>query len=438
MAKKPLPSTALFQRIPLPSRLIVPLPLQIGERLHVKPAGTAVAGGESLIAHRAENEPAALAPVAGRIVGTTRARLLSDAIVDAVVIDTTDAPQDAPVAEAPSSSGDQAVAPHPLPHPLLVRSAEFGRWIDRLLAAGVAADRVSSPNFVGQLYQCLSRPIDTVLCCVLDSDPNTPLNAAVALAFASELAAGVDLLAKLTGARRVWVVADPAMSGSWFGALDPLVRADGLRLAPLRGDYPQTHPTLLLHSLLRRRLRPDRLPVEQGVLLFDAFTAITVGRVAEESAGSAAMLEVPLVLRDHVARRTHLLRVPIGISVAGVCAAIGLPSQEVQLRAGDFLRDQSVPDDAIVSAAGELTLHLTTRELAQNPDPCIRCGWCIEACPVRIHPAGLLEAAQRNDPVMAEHFGIDACIECGICSYVCPSRLPLLPSIRGLKKPTVS
>jgi electron transport complex protein RnfC len=57
----------------------------------------------------------------------------------------------------------------------------------------------------------------------------------------------------------------------------------------------------------------------------------------------------------------------------------------------------------------------------------------MEACPTLLHPASALEAAQRNDAVMARRAGIDACIECGLCSYVCPSRLPLLGSIRSMR-----
>ncbi|HSV12817.1 MAG TPA: 4Fe-4S dicluster domain-containing protein, partial [Tepidisphaeraceae bacterium] len=276
----------------------------------------------------------------------------------------------------------------------------------------------------------LSRPIDTVLCAVLDSDPHVPLNATVARESSHELAAGIDLLAKLTGAQRVWVAADPEQARGWFGALDPLVRADGLRLIPLSGDYPQSHPTLLLHTLLRRRLRPGRLPVEQGVLLCDAPAAVAVGRCALRD---EPMLDVPLAVRDHVARRTHLLTVPIGASVADICRAIGVPAGEVMIRAGDFLRDQRVPADAIIGGGGELSLQIATREVPENPDPCIRCGWCVESCPTRINPAGLLEASQRNNAALAEHFGLPACIECGICTYVCPSRLPLLASIRKLR-----
>ena len=45
----------------------------------------------------------------------------------------------------------------------------------------------------------------------------------------------------------------------------------------------------------------------------------------------------------------------------------------------------------------------------------------------------VLEAAQKNNPSLAERAGIEACIECGICSYVCPSKLPLLEGIRKLR-----
>ena len=88
----------------------------------------------------------------------------------------------------------------------------------------------------------------------------------------------------------------------------------------------------------------------------------------------------------------------------------------------------------VVIATSELCIDVSPTQPPVNPEPCIRCGWCVQACPSRIHPAGLLEAAQLHDSVLANRYGIDACIECGICSYVCPSRLPLLPAIRELRK----
>jgi electron transport complex protein RnfC len=256
------------------------------------------------------------------------------------------------------------------------------------------------------------------------------LQTTVAHSFSVELAAGIDLLSKLTGARNVWIAADPSTPSTWFASLDPLIRADGLRLIPLRSDYPQADPTLLLHSLLRRRLRPGRLPVEQGVLLLDGPAAVAIGyRLLHDR----PMFDLPLAVRDHVIGKTHFLTAPPGTSLQDLCRSIGIPPEHVQFRGGEFLRDCMLPADAVIGA-GELAIHISARELPLNPDPCVRCGWCIEACPTRIHPVGLLEAAQRDDLRLAERYGLHSCIECGICSYVCPSRLPLLGAIRRLKE----
>jgi electron transport complex protein RnfC len=144
------------------------------------------------------------------------------------------------------------------------------------------------------------------------------------------------------------------------------------------------------------------------------------------------MLSVPLAVRDHSLRQTAFVFAPIGATVADVVRQAQLSPGSTTFRAGDVLRDLRVPPDAVVGGA-ELIVHASLPEPAANPDPCIRCGWCVESCPTRVQPAGVLEAAQHEDIELADHYGIEACIECGICSYVCPSRLPLLPAIRQMR-----
>ena len=100
---------------------------------------------------------------------------------------------------------------------------------------------------------------------------------------------------------------------------------------------------------------------------------------------------------------------------------------------GDVLRDQPTTPDAVL-AGGEAILHVLASRDPVNPEPCIRCGWCAQACPTQVLPAGVLEAAQRLDLDLAERSGVHACVECGICTYVCPSHLPLLGGIRAVKK----
>jgi Na+-translocating ferredoxin:NAD+ oxidoreductase subunit C len=403
-------SSSPFDTIPLSPRLMVPIICSGLAR--PRAAGTVVACGEALT-----DTGVAPAPVAGTIVGPTRVTLLNGTIVDAVEMAT----------DPEATTQSEPALPRPPAGP--IHSTDLGKWIDRLEQFGVGAMRSASPDLLGQLRQAMDRPIRRLLCCALDSDPSLQLNSATAKAYTTEMAAGIDLLVKLTGPNRVWVAIDPTVSAKSLNDLNPMARADGLRVIQLPGDYPQADPTVLLHTLLDRRLRPGRLPTEEGVLMLDAPAAVAVGLCFGRS---QKMLDVPIAVRDHVAHKSYLLIVPIGTPLSDLCAALNVPEKSVLLRGGDFLRDIYLPATAVVGP-GELMVHITARQTPTIPDPCVRCGWCIEACPTGVHPARLLEASQRDDEPLAKKFGVHACIECGICSYVCPSRLPLLGSIRKLK-----
>jgi len=65
--------------------------------------------------------------------------------------------------------------------------------------------------------------------------------------------------------------------------------------------------------------------------------------------------------------------------------------------------------------------------------PCIRCGKCMQACPVKLLPQQMYWHARARDfEKVAEH-NLSDCIECGACSYVCPSHIPLVDYFRFAK-----
>ncbi|MDB5290841.1 MAG: rnfC [Phycisphaerales bacterium] len=412
-----------FRALRAPKRLTVPVGgYGQADAIEIKPPGTAVRRGDAL----ADNVPQAmaspLAPVEGRIVGDGWARTSADQQVRAVLFES-DFPTEIPRADA-STTPDAIDA-------MLrrLRGMDMGAGIDALRTRGVWASRWTSPDLLAQLHATLRRPADTVICNVLDEDAALPLQAKVAAEYGMEVTAGVLALSALTKARRTWAAvayyADPAC---WDSLRRSSAKTD-LQLVALSNDYPRAHPTLLLHELTGRALRPDRLPTEQGVLVLDAAAAAAVGRCFLRD---EPMLAVPMAVRDRSLNKTHYLEVPIGTAFSDVLTELGLRSDTIDLRTGNPLREQYAKASCIATGS-ELTLTLLSPALAANPDPCIRCAWCVEGCPVHIQPAGLLEAAQQDDPYMAHQYGLEACVECGICSFVCPSHLPILAGIRTLR-----
>ena len=69
---------------------------------------------------------------------------------------------------------------------------------------------------------------------------------------------------------------------------------------------------------------------------------------------------------------------------------------------------------------------LTAAEVKpQRTYPCIRCGHCLDACPVFLNPQllGQLAQSERWGEMAAHHLA--DCMLCGCCGYTCPSNIPL-------------
>lgn len=313
--------------------------------------------------------------------------------------------------------------------PVAAAPDQLAKVIDLLARAGVTADRHTCPDLLGQLRAALTSRVDTVVCTLLDGDATLRLNAALASRYPEELMAGLTFVDGLIAPRHSWLVTDETAPSNWLAPVRGAARLARRRLISLRNDYPESDPSLLLFTLLRRRLKPGRLPTDERAILLDAPAAIVLGQFAR-TGGRPAHAWAAVHHPEWAA--TRYADVAFGTPLSDVLGHMGLRPEDHVIRAGDLLRDRKVTADLPVGT-GELAFHVSYPEREVIPDPCIRCGWCFEGCPVRIHPAGLLEASQRDSVALGRHYGLDACIECGICSYVCPSRLPLLPGIRRLR-----
>jgi electron transport complex protein RnfC len=425
IASAPVPAAMprVFRPIPPAGRFAIPIAGGAkADEIVIKTPGRMLRRGDVLAEQWPQTSAAPLAPADGKIAALACAKLTNDLTVPAILFE----PHE-PVANiepAPRATVDA------IPNMLRwLSETGLAGGIQHLRQRGVWAQRWTTPDLLGQLRNSIDKPINTVICDVLDEAPDMLLHHELAMAFPVELVAGVLALAKMTGAAEMFAVVAAFGNSIGWDLLRAAVTGTKLKLVPLQDHYPQAHPTLLIHEITGRHLRHGKSPTEAGILVIDAAAAIAVGRCFLHN---ESMLTVPIGLRDRISEQTYWLDVPIGMPWLHVLSHLSIAESHLELRAGNSLREIRLSGDCVTSAS-DLSITVSPPERRMNPDPCIRCAWCVEGCPVHIQPAGLLEAAQQGDPFLADQYGLDACIECGICSYVCPSHLPILKGIRLLR-----
>ena len=356
-------------------------------------------------------------------VKPTRKRLLGGREIDCDAVAAVASPEQ-PLAETDISAKDARDAIS------RIDPNDRQKGIDSLPAAGVQGNRWTCPDLVDQLKNLGSAKIKAVLCCSIDLDPALPVQDTLLAEHAMEIATGISGLARLLGANGR-VIALPEDSRSRVvAATKAAAAATGVRLDPLFVEYPLAHPNIVMRRSLGVRLSTGASPTRAGVIFLDAPAALAIGRFFLRG---EKVTRIPVGIYDRRFNRSHLAWSPIGMSLGDLLSALDLTIRPAELFTGHMLLDQPAQPDEIFTASTEYAVFASDHHAPVNPSACVRCGWCAEACPVDIHPAGLLEAAQQQDMAMADRFGLRACIECGICTHVCPSRLPLLDAIRGMR-----
>jgi electron transport complex protein RnfC len=130
--------------------------------------------------------------------------------------------------------------------------------------------------------------------------------------------------------------------------------------------------------------------------------------------------------------------IPIGTPLRYALSQVGMKDDATGVFLGGPMMGQAVSSLDIPITKGTSGIVVFTQNeqsaIEQKVFPCIRCGHCVDACPMFLNPSrmGALARNQEYEP-MADDYHLYDCFECGSCSYVCPSHIPLVQYFRMSK-----
>ena len=207
-----------------------------------------------------------------------------------------------------------------------------------------------------------------------------------------------------------------------------------IEILPLKVRYPQGGEKQLIAAATGRQVPPPpALPISVGAVVCNVSTAIAVYEAVQKN---KPLIERVVTITGKELKSTHNYLARFGTPVSNLLELAGLPEGDVKLLNGGPMMGRAIVDITapLIKGCSGITV-LSGKEAARGKElSCIKCGKCVEACPMGLEPYLLSKLGKMQKWDMAEeHYATD-CIECGCCSYTCPSYLPLLDYIRIAKQ----
>jgi len=258
------------------------------------------------------------------------------------------------------------------------------------------------------------------------------------LQYSNEIAEGLEILSQMFPEVKIFLGIENNKSDAitiMKAVVEPIKNVE---IAELKTKYPQGAEKQLIYSVTKREVPTGKLPADAGCIVQNVATIFAIRE--------AVILGKPLTERivtvtGGAIKTPKNLRVKFGTSLRElVDYCDGFNEEPVKVLSGGPMMGTALftlDIPAIKGTSG--ILCLTKSEAVPTLESnCIRCGKCVNACPMFLLPNKLNAQVVRGDYENFEKFGGLNCIECGACSYSCPAKRNLTQTCKEGKKRVIA
>ena len=275
--------------------------------------------------------------------------------------------------------------------------------------------------------------VDTVIVNAGECEPYITADDRLCREQPDKLVAGLKLIMRIFGLKEGHIGIEDNKPEAVKALKANLCDADGIRVDVLPAKYPQGAEKQLIYAVTGREVPSGGLPAAVGCAVFNAATVKAVYDAVYE--GMPLIRRIVTVSGDILMEPKNLL-VPIGTTFNDLIDACGHSENPYKVLSGGPMMgvaqyDLSVPT---IKGVNAITVLGRKNKYAVEDSRCLRCGKCIDACPMKLMPVLMYKATQSNDVEEMKANNIMDCIECGCCAYTCPASVPLVLGFRAAKQ----
>ena len=307
--------------------------------------------------------------------------------------------------------------------------------VERIKVAGVTGmGGAGFPTFI-KLCPPPGAKAECVIINAVECEPYITSDYRLMMEHADEILVGLQLLMKAAKVDKGYIGIETNKPKAIKLLQEKTASNPNIEVVPLKQRYPQGGEKQLVDAVIRRQVpAPPAIPVNVGAIVQNVGTAFAVYQ--------AVMKNKPLFERYTTVTGKKLSRpgnflVRMGTPMRDLISFCGgMPEGDNKLLAGGPMMGKALTTDEVPVCKGTNSITIISGDEARRKpaDPCIRCGKCVNVCPMGLEPYLLATLSAKKMWERVEAEDVTSCIECGSCQFTCPSHRPILDNIRNGKQ----
>lgn len=408
------------ERMPVPQRVVLPMQQHIGAPCSpIVKVGDIVGVGQKV----GDTDKFVSAPihasVSGKVVAVGDVKLANGMITKGVTIE---------------SDGEMRLYEGIRP-PVVTNKAELCAAVRESGLVGLGG--AGFPTHV-KLNIPEDKEIDTLIINAAECEPYITVDYRECIENAENVLKGVELLKNILGFRQV-IIAIEDNKPKVFEIMKEIAdrdndKDDAIKLMTLRSRYPQGAEKMMVLSATGRKVPPGKLPADVGCVVMNVASVAFVARYVETG---KPLVSRSVTVDGGAIKEPKNLRVPIGTNIQDIIDFCGgFKSEPRKLISGGPMMGLAIcGTDAPICKQNNAILAFDDRkDLIKKERDCIRCGRCVDVCPMSLMPTSIERYSRAKDAEKLNALNVMVCMECGSCSYACPSGRPLVQYMRLAKQ----
>lgn len=275
--------------------------------------------------------------------------------------------------------------------------------------------------------------IDTVILNGVECEPYLTADARIMIENSEKIVAGLALIMKIfskNGPVKGYIGIEANKPDAIQKMEETASKYKDIEVVSLALKYPQGGEKQLINAITGREVPSGKLPSAVGCVVQNVATAAAV---YDAAVNNLPLIERVVTVTGLGVKKPKNLLVRFGTMFTELIDFCGGITEDAAMlicggpMMGKALQTSEVPVTKAVS--GILVLTRDEANLYEEA-PCIRCGRCVDVCPMGLQPGLINKVIDAGDYAKLEELSILDCIECGSCNYICAGHERLVQKIK--------